>query len=161
MRRRFFFFLLSWQDLERTREILSTEGLVCAARKFSSFLGVRDGSLVVSVSVSVLAASLVRRFDPYSSLFPVWNGFDVSFSFYDRILLVCIFVWPLSCGVVSPFEDFLTHVTLFFRHRESCFFKMLAAPMSLNSGPAMTPSKSWPYFDPEYDTMSSIIDPPK
>jgi len=25
----------------------------------------------------------------------------------------------------------------------------------------MAPSKSWPYFDPEYDTMSSLIDPPE
>ncbi|KAG0561310.1 hypothetical protein M758_9G053900 [Ceratodon purpureus] len=38
---------------------------------------------------------------------------------------------------------------------------MLAAPMAVNNVPTMTPSKSWPYFDPEYDTMSSIIDPPK
>lgn len=38
---------------------------------------------------------------------------------------------------------------------------MLASPMPLNNGPAMTLNKSWPYFDPEYDTMSSIIDPPK
>nr|PNR62135.1 hypothetical protein PHYPA_000559 [Physcomitrium patens] len=33
--------------------------------------------------------------------------------------------------------------------------------MPLNNAPTMTSSRSWPYFDPEYDTMSSIIDPPK
>lgn len=38
---------------------------------------------------------------------------------------------------------------------------MLAGPMPLNNAPTMTSSRSWPYFDPEYDTMSSIIDPPK
>jgi len=30
-----------------------------------------------------------------------------------------------------------------------------------NNVPLMAPSKSWPYFDPEYDTMSSLIDPPE
>lgn len=46
-----------------------------------------------------------------------------------------------------------------FQYRESS--NMLAAPMALNSVGTMTPRKSWPYFDPEYDTMSSLIDPPK
>ncbi|XP_024368430.1 ACT domain-containing protein ACR3 isoform X3 [Physcomitrium patens] len=41
------------------------------------------------------------------------------------------------------------------------FVNMLASPMSLSNAPTMTSSRSWPYFDPEYDTMSSIIDPPK
>lgn len=38
---------------------------------------------------------------------------------------------------------------------------MLATPMSFNNVPTMTARKSWPYFDPEYETMSSLIDPPR
>lgn len=33
--------------------------------------------------------------------------------------------------------------------------------MISNNVPLMAPIKSWPYFDPEYDTMSSLIDPPE
>lgn len=38
---------------------------------------------------------------------------------------------------------------------------MWGSSMIPNNVPLMTPSKSWPYFDPEYDTMSSLIDPPE
>lgn len=40
-------------------------------------------------------------------------------------------------------------------------YEMLATRMTPTNVPTMSPSKSWPYFDPEYDTMSSLIDPPR
>lgn len=77
----------------------------------------------------------------------------------DRIALICALAWLLGCSELLFSEDFVTHMALFFQYRESV--NMLAGPMPLNNAPTMTSSRSWPYFDPEYDTMSSIIDPPK